>query len=113
MFIYLCKLNQIDVNSTKGFSLDVAGKKDKLEIFLARNSQGLFGYTNQCPHTLVNLNWQADQFLNYDKNFIQCSMHGALFRVHDGLCIWGPCQGQSLISMNINIKDEDVMVDIR
>ena len=27
---------------------------------------------------------------------LRCSKHGALFQINDGLCVEGPCQGESL-----------------
>ena len=42
------------------------------------------------------MEWQADQFLDFDNSFIQCAIHGALFRTEDGYCVRGPCAGASL-----------------
>jgi nitrite reductase/ring-hydroxylating ferredoxin subunit len=56
----------------------------------------LYAYRNRCPHTGVELNWLPGQFLSIDGEHIQCATHGALFRIEDGLCVYGPCSGQSL-----------------
>ena len=34
--------------------------------------------------------------MNKDNTLIQCSKHGALFRMEDGFCVEGPCEGESL-----------------
>ena len=47
-----------------------------------------------------------DQFLDMDKEYIICSTHGALFNVEDGECIWGPCQGESLTKVELEIHSD-------
>jgi nitrite reductase/ring-hydroxylating ferredoxin subunit len=34
-----------------------------------------------------------------------CSTHGALFRVEDGVCLAGPCQGDRLEPYPIVVRD--------
>ena len=53
-------------------------------------------YYNRCPHQGTHLDWQPDVFLNHSGEYIQCATHGALFELHSGKCIWGPCAGLSL-----------------
>lgn len=55
-----------------------------------------YTYRNRCPHTGAPLNWQPDHFLNFEGDLIQCALHGALFRIEDGLCLHGPCVGRQL-----------------
>lgn len=70
-----------------------------------------FAYRNSCPHTGVALNWLPDQFFDIAREFIQCGVHGALFRPTDGLCLRGPCLGRSLESLGIELHDGEVMLD--
>lgn len=67
-------------------------------------------YHNRCPHTGVNLDWQPGDFLNLERNAIQCAVHGALFRMEDGLCVWGPCVGRSLREFAVTIAQGRVWV---
>lgn len=53
-------------------------------------------YENICPHLGVNLEFQANVFLDHSGDYIQCSSHGALFEIDSGLCIWGPCINKKL-----------------
>ncbi len=64
--------------------------------FVVRHGGRYYGYRNRCPHRGVPLNWQPDQFLTVEQDLIQCSLHGALFRIHDGYCVHGPCVGSIL-----------------
>ena len=47
----------------------------------------------------------ADRFLTREKDLILCATHGALFRIGDGHCISGPCEGQRLWRWAIAVKD--------
>ena len=76
-----------------------------VEIFVVRKSDHFYGYLNRCPHTGANLNWQPDQFFDYFKEFLHCSIHGALFVVENGYCVRGPCAGMSLKPVGIVLKE--------
>ncbi len=67
-----------------------------LEGFAVRKGRHIVAYLNRCPHMGVCLNWGENGFLNYDETLIQCSMHGALFTIEEGRCLWGPCRGEVL-----------------
>lgn len=69
-----------------------------------------YAYRNACPHTGVNLNWTPDQFLDVTQQYLQCSLHGALFEPVTGLCHYGPCVGESLSPLQLEIIDGDVYV---
>ena len=49
-----------------------------------------------------------DQFLDSTHSLIQCSMHGALFRIEDGLCISGPCFDQKLKAVAIEVRENEI-----
>ncbi len=66
------------------------------EVFAVCKDAQIVLYQNSCPHTGAPLDWMPEQFLNLDKTHIQCSTHHALFRIEDGLCVSGPCKGESL-----------------
>lgn len=95
----LCRLDELPDPGARGFTLG------EDEIFVVRRDAGVFAYKNHCPHNGVNLNWLPDQFLSLDETLIQCAMHGAQFRIEDGLCVWGPCNGRSLEAVPVEIVD--------
>lgn len=78
------------------------------EVVLLQRDGQVYAYRNQCPHLGIDLNFQPDVFMDLDGMFIQCANHGALFQVEDGLCIHGPCQGQSLQPVAIEVRDGTV-----
>ena len=53
-------------------------------------------FLNRCPHRGIELDWVPGLFTAIDGHHLQCATHGALFDPDTGLCISGPCSGQSL-----------------
>ena len=105
----ICELDEIAESGSKEFQLSTeAGLQD---AFLISHNQNLYAYVNQCPHTGVNLNWQAEQFFSLDGAYIQCSLHGALFIPDTGECVRGPCLGQNLKPLQIFINNNGVYHD--
>ena len=60
-------------------------------------------YRNECPHAGNRLEWKPDAFLTKDGSLIMCSVHGANFRIHDGLCVAGPCMGRALTELAVSV----------
>jgi len=71
-----------------------------------------YGYRNECPHTGVNLNWLPDQFFDLQQQYLQCSMHGALFEPVNGHCLRGPCAGERLTTLPIRVEGPWVYLDV-
>jgi len=101
--IRLCHIAEIAENSARGFT--IAGRSGPVNIFIVNYNNELHAYENRCPHTGVNLDWQADQFLDSSNTLIQCATHGALFRIADGFCVYGPCANQSLTTVRLDITE--------
>lgn len=103
---YICAFDAIPDGGSKGaiFS-DSGGEHD---ILLVRRGARVFAYVNSCPHTGATLNFQPDQFMSFDNFYIQCSIHGAQFRIDDGYCVYGPCRGFSLGRIDIEVNDGGV-----
>ncbi|MGB1110372.1 MAG: Rieske (2Fe-2S) protein [Gammaproteobacteria bacterium] len=103
----LMPLADLPAPGAKGFSLGEG--TDSVDIFLVRNADGdVMAYRNVCPHVGSPLDWMPDQFLDMDEKLIQCATHNALFRMEDGACISGPCNGVGLTPVAIRIQDEAI-----
>ncbi len=98
---YLCDLDDLTDPGSRAFSLSL--QDSEIEGFVVRHNEHLSAFINSCPHTGASLNWHPHQFLDVDGEFIQCSLHGALFRPNDGLCVRGPCVGQSLQALQVTL----------
>ena len=101
--IQLCHTNEIQPGSARGFSTTETGASR--EVFIINQQGTFYGYIKSCPHTGAPLEWMPHQFLSLDGECIQCSLHGARFTIDQGMCIQGPCTGQSLTAINIDVAD--------
>jgi len=97
-------VNDIEEPGARGFEQHGTG------FFVVRKDGGVYAYRNRCPHTGAPLEWLPNEFLDLDKSFIECAMHGALFRPDNGLCLRGPCAGQSLTSLEARVENGRVLV---
>jgi nitrite reductase/ring-hydroxylating ferredoxin subunit len=102
----LCHSDEIAEGKSKGFQLG------ELFLFVVKKNGELFIYENSCPHLGIQLEWMPDQFLDGDASMIQCSSHGALFRIQDGACLVGPCQGQALNAIDFTLIDGQIQVEV-
>lgn len=74
-------------------------------LIVVRHGAETRAYLNSCPHQGVRLDWQPGVFLDVEGRHLQCSMHGALFNPHDGLCVSGPCAGRALLKVPLVERD--------
>lgn len=98
----LCALSDLVENQGKGFQT----KQGKIIVVLRENK--VYGYLNMCPHLGINLEWEEDKYMDFENYFLMCSSHGALFQVEDGLCVGGPCIGESLKKIELKIENDQV-----
>lgn len=105
----LCTLMQFDQYSEpqkpdcdiKTFGTSLNG-----EAYIIVKQSGIFqAFINRCPHLQIPLEWQEHHFLDNDTHLLRCSTHGALFMISNGECVSGPCTGESLIPVNIEISN--------
>jgi nitrite reductase/ring-hydroxylating ferredoxin subunit len=105
----LCRLDELRATGCREFRI---GDGDwPLRGFVIRVGDGVRAYLNRCAHLSYPLNYLPDEFLSYDRNYIQCTMHGALFEKESGLCVSGPCLGRSLVALPARIENDAVVID--
>jgi len=97
----LCNLRDIEDGQGKGFAL--GDSPARLEIFVLRAGERVYGYHNACPHQGTPLDWVQDRFVSAETGLILCATHGAMFRVSDGYCVAGPCAGRALRSVPVSV----------
>ncbi len=104
---YLCALADLAEPGAKGFRFR---EGDALfHGFIVRAAGEVRGWVDRCPHASLPLAFTPDRYLTASGDMILCGSHGALFR-HDGLCIGGPCAGQSLTLWAVRIEGHSVIV---
>ncbi|MDQ3034708.1 MAG: Rieske 2Fe-2S domain-containing protein [Myxococcota bacterium] len=60
-------------------------------------------YLNRCRHLPIPLDGGSRRFLDDEHRHLMCGTHGALFRREDGYCFVGPCRGDSLRALAVEI----------
>jgi nitrite reductase/ring-hydroxylating ferredoxin subunit len=65
-------------------------------------------YLNRCVHVPTEMDWQEGEFLDIEKRWIICSIHGATYEPADGSCVGGPCGRGRLRSIAVTERDGQV-----
>lgn len=104
----ICRIDEIADRSGRGFTVTLDGAET--DIMVVRLGRTIRAFVNSCPHLGMNLDWQPDAFLDFERRYILCGVHGALFRIGDGVCFQGPCIGRALTPVPIEIRDGAVFL---
>jgi len=94
---------QARVVSGKGGSLGV-------EVIVVREGTNVHGYINECAHNMVPLNLLDDFGVQTSQHRMLCDHHYAAFRFSDGLCLEGPCEGDSLTPVRLAERGGRIVV---
>ena len=98
-----------DLDATHSLRTKIAGIP--YVVVISPEDQQLRVYKNACPHLGIQLEMLENEFLDPAREYIVCANHGALFQLEDGLCIAGPCAGQSLQSVGVKIAQGSVYLE--
>jgi nitrite reductase/ring-hydroxylating ferredoxin subunit len=94
--VSLCAASALPEGGARGFPAS--------GIFVVRHRGQVHGWRDACPHYGdTPLAWRRDAYLNADATRIVCSSHGAQFLPDSGLCTLGPCLGQSLTRVPVQV----------
>ena len=104
----LCALADVEDGGSAAFTISAGDRP--LELMAIRRGGKVFVYINSCPHWGSPLDLYPGRFLNSERTLIQCSTHGAQFRIEDGHCIKGPCLGASLERVPCSVREGEVVV---
>jgi len=109
--VVLAKLDEITNGQAKGFDPLCSGRDS---MFVIRQDDKAYAYLDICPHYGdTTLPWKKHQYLNADKTHIVCAAHRAVFNIQDGNCVKGPCLGQALKNIKIEVSsDQEIQVDL-
>lgn len=81
-------------------------------LLLWRDADGrVQAFLNACPHAGRRLDWAPGQFLRSREGLLVCAVHGASFALEDGHCVAGPCRGQGLVRVPVQVRDGAVWLD--
>lgn len=100
--IRLCALDELAENTAQEHDLEGQG------IILVNWFGQIHCWLNDCPHAGWPLNIQPDQFFDVEGRFLQCSNHMALFEPDSGHCVAGPCAGECLTPVQIELREDGI-----
>ena len=69
--------------------------------FAMRFDGAVVAYLNRCAHVPTEMDWQPGEFLDMDKRWILCSIHGASYEPANGRCVGGPCGNGRLTTVTV------------
>ncbi len=88
--VRLCDATEL-AEKGRAFVFDVRHFHEPARAFALRVDGRVVAYLNRCVHVPTELDWTPGEFLDAEREFIICSIHGAVYRPHDGRCAGGPC----------------------
>ena len=74
-------------------------------LMVLRSGEKVSGFINRCTHFGVPLAAKESQLIFTPHEDITCNIHYARFRWEDGSCESGECQGEGLIPVFLQEKD--------
>ena len=86
----------------QAFVFDVLHFREPARGFALRFDGQVVAYLNRCLHVPAEMDWQHGEFLDGDKEFIMCSIHGAVYEPLSGRCIGGPCGKGTLTVLRVS-----------
>ncbi len=87
---------------------DVLQYRQPARAFALRFDGKVVAYLNRCLHVPTEMDWREGEFLDADKEFILCSVHGASYEPHTGHCAGGPCGRGRLTVIEVDEVDGQV-----
>ena len=103
----LCRPEEIPDGDAIGFPAAPGGFTGLMAV---RQGGKVLVYLNSCPHIGTPLDWMPNRFMSIDKQFIICATHGAEFTVANGECLKGPCKGDYLEAVPLEMRDGVICV---
>ncbi|WP_149196067.1 Rieske (2Fe-2S) protein [Luteimonas suaedae] len=79
-------------------------------LLLYRDGDTARAWLNVCPHAGRRLDWAPGQFLKSKDGLLVCAAHGASFELAAGQCVAGPCRGEALRAVAVEVRAGMVML---
>ena len=87
---------------------DLLQYRQPARAFALRFDGRAVAYVNRCVHVPAEMDWQPGEFLDADRRWILCSIHGATYEPADGRCVGGPCGRGRLQPIALEERDGQV-----
>jgi nitrite reductase/ring-hydroxylating ferredoxin subunit len=96
-------------NLSDGGLVEVEAEVDGVaeSLILHRDGDRVRAWLNICPHAGRRLDWAPGKFL-ISNGLLVCAAHGASFELREGVCVGGPCRGDSLRAVAVTVVGAEV-----
>ena len=81
-------------------------------IVVADDEGEIHAYKNRCMHLPIPLD-AGSGTIPQEEGHLVCSTHGARYRIEDGRCVDGPCQGAWLEPIRVRVERGTVVLHLR
>ncbi|MEL4181383.1 Rieske (2Fe-2S) protein [Roseateles sp. PN1] len=89
----------------KAHGFDVLQYREPARAFALRFDGQVVAYLNRCAHVPTEMDWQEGEFLDRDKQYIMCSIHGAVYDPLTGRCVSGMCGRIGLTKIEVQERE--------
>ena len=102
--IALCRLDALVEGAAIALDAVPQAGGEPLELILLRHAGEVHAFRNVCPHAGRRLDYAPGKFL-LQRGQLICAAHGATFDAADGRCVAGPCRGERLQAVAVQVQD--------
>ena len=111
MEIRVCREEELRDGVVRATRLGLDDDGIPIVALLLRDESGtIVAYRNLCRHLPVPLDGGTGELLSDDGAHLICGTHGAMYRLHDGYCVDGPCVGLALQKLFVREEAGDLYV---
>ena len=104
----ICPIEELSDSTSLKFRILEEGRST--EAFLIRFSGRYYAYKNRCAHMALTLDLEDNDFFTIDLRALICKTHGAVYSPESGICFSGPCYGEALESLPVELRDGQVIL---
>jgi nitrite reductase/ring-hydroxylating ferredoxin subunit len=104
----ICPIQELSDNTSLKFRILEEGRA--IEAFLIRFFGRYYAYKNRCAHMALTLDLDDNDFFTIDYGALICKTHGAVYSPESGICFSGPCYGEALEPLPVELRDGHVIL---
>lgn len=101
--VALMRLEDLPEGGAIAVEIDRGG--ERVALILTRVGGSVAAFRNRCPHAGYPLQLANGRVLVQEGLYIVCGAHGASYRLDDGGCAGGPCNGEGLERVAVTVSD--------
>ena len=79
-------------------------------FILTRSGDRVSAFRNKCPHAGYPLQRADGRLVIQERRYLVCAAHGASFTLTEGACAGGPCNGDPLERVAVEVRDGMVVL---